>query len=197
MGQEPAADVAADVVADDDDGVEPEEIDIPLPGAEDVHDIGNGVVEATYDEQRDAEENGNQRLAAAVEPDGKINDKAAADGTEETAPGALRHMGRDSVIGTFGHTSTNGGDDEAHCHGTHDIPPPHLDNARNAGHDTSAPGIERNARENYADEAESKDDGAGKPAEGQETACTQADEDSGHDGLSVCEVHECVLVFQI
>ena len=57
FGQEPAADVAADVVADDDDGVEPEEIDIPLPGAKDVNDIGDGVVEAADDEQRDAEEN--------------------------------------------------------------------------------------------------------------------------------------------
>jgi len=44
------------------------------------------VVEAADDEQRDAEENGNQRFAAAMEPDGKINDQAAADGTEDQGP---------------------------------------------------------------------------------------------------------------
>jgi hypothetical protein len=45
-------DVAADVVAKDDDGIIPEDGGIPLPGGHKVHHVGDGVVEAAKDKER-------------------------------------------------------------------------------------------------------------------------------------------------
>ena len=97
-GEDYAADVAAYVVTQHDDGVVGEDGGVPLPGGDEVNDVGDGVVEAAEDEEGHAEDDGQDVLRLAVEPHSYINDESAADGPEEGPPGPLGEAAGDDVL---------------------------------------------------------------------------------------------------
>ena len=88
----PAVEVAADEVAEDLAEVDDENVGLEELGGggdEEIEGVGDGVGEATEDEDGHAEDQ-RQHLTLAGELDGGGHDESAADGEQETRPRAFR-----------------------------------------------------------------------------------------------------------
>ena len=87
----PAVEVAADEVAEDLAEVDDEDVGLEELGGrgdEEIEGVGDGVGEATEDEDGHAEDQ-RQHLTLAGELDGGGHDESAADGQQETGPGSF------------------------------------------------------------------------------------------------------------
>ena len=178
-GENGAADVAAHVVADYDDRIVAEDGGIPLPGGDEVYYVGDGVVEAAEDEERHAEDDGQDVLRLAVEPHGDIDDQSAADCPEKGPPRTLGEAAGDNVLRPLGRFSVKRHHKEAEEYAGEDVEEPDSGERRDVVHNSGAAGIERCPGEHYADEPEGEDDGAGDAAEGEVPAGTEPNQYTG------------------
>ena len=158
--QDEPTDVAAGVVAEDDDGVVPEDRRGPLPGADQVHDIGDGVVEAGHDEKRHAEKHRDEVPLCPVEPDGEVDDESAADGAKETPPGALGEAAFYDRPGSFHGLSAEGNDKKTHEDAADDVEKPDFGKGPDVCHHAGLPRVERDSEKDHADKPEGKNDRA-------------------------------------
>ena len=88
----PAVEVAADEVTEDLAEIDDEDVGLEKLGGggdEEIEGVGDGVGEATEDEDGHAEDQ-RQHLTLAGELDGSGHDESAADSQQETRPGTFR-----------------------------------------------------------------------------------------------------------
>lgn len=177
--------VTANVVAKDNEWIIPQDGGRPFPGGNEVHDIGNGVVEAAEDEERYAENNRQHGLFLAVQPYCDVYDKTAAHCTEENVPGRLGQSAGNYFNGAFLSNSADRQNHEADKHAGNNIEQPDESKAADIIHDTGAACIERRAGKHYTYESECKDNRTGNASQHQKTKCAKADEKACEKRTSV------------
>ena len=171
-GEDDAADVAAHVVTDDDDGIVGEYGGLPVPCGDEVHYVGDGVVEAAEDEEGHSEDYRQDVFGLAVEPYGDVDDESAADSPEEGPPGALGEAACDDILGPLGRLAVERHHKEAEQHAGEDVEEPDACEGGNVVHNSRAAGVECRAGKDDANEPEGEYDGAGDAAEGEVPAGT-------------------------
>ena len=199
----PAVEVAADEVAEDLADVDDEDVSLEElvgRGDEEVEGVGDGVGEATEDEDGHTQYQ-RQHLPLAGEFDGGGHDESATDGQQETGPGTFRQSSSEDLRGGLDTVRLGIGNHPGRKQTAHDVTQQHDTEHGPIALTTDEAGsacIEFQTIIDHCGEAESEEYGASDTAHAQVDHTSDGDADAGEDGqregFTKKFLHICMMI---